>query len=52
MSHSESEAQVMDKRRAGSQTSGWCSVGGVRHTVGKLLKRATSLLENSSQSEV
>jgi len=26
--------------------------GGVRHTVGKLLRRATSLLQTSSQSEV
>jgi hypothetical protein len=55
----------MGKRRAGSQTSSLtpnhkksgidpipvCS-DGVQHTVGKLLRRATSLIQNSSQSEV
>jgi hypothetical protein len=60
-----SAAQVMGKRRVGSQTGNltpdhWksgidpipTSVRGVRHGVGKLLKRATRLLQTSSQSEV
>jgi hypothetical protein len=55
----------MGKRRAGSQirslTPDHKKLGidpillcadGVRHTIGKLLRRATSLLETSSQSEV
>jgi len=55
----------MGKRRAGSQTGSltpehkkWgidpipTSVEGVRHGVGRLLKRATRLLQTSSQSEV
>jgi len=60
-----STAQVMGKRRVESQTGSltpdhkksgidpipMCA-GGVRHTVGKLLRRATSLLQTSSQSEV
>jgi hypothetical protein len=60
-----STAQVMVKRRAGSQTGSLtldhkrseidpipvCE-DGVRHTVGKLFRRATSLLSTSSQSEV
>jgi hypothetical protein len=60
-----SATQVMGKRRAGSQTSNLtfdhkksgidpipvCE-DGVRHTVGKLMKRATSLLQTSSQSKV
>jgi hypothetical protein len=58
-------AHVMAKRRAGSQAGNLTSdhqksgidptsvrVGGVRYSVGKLLGRATSLLETSSQSEV
>jgi hypothetical protein len=60
-----SVAQIMVERRAGSQTgsstpdhkkSGIDPTSmfevGVRHTVGKLLRRATSLLHTSSQSEV
>jgi hypothetical protein len=58
-------AQVMAKRKAGSQTGSLIPdhqksridpmpmrAGGMWHTVGKLLTRATSLLEISSQSEV
>jgi hypothetical protein len=58
-------AQVMGKRRAGSQTGSLTPnhkksgidpipvcADGVRHTVGKLLRRATSLLQTSSQSKV
>ncbi len=58
-------AQVMVKRRAGSQIGSLTPdhkksgidpipmfVDGVQHTVGKLLRRATSLLQTSSQSEV
>jgi hypothetical protein len=58
-------AQVMVKRRAGSQTGSLTPdhkksgidpipvcADGVQHTVGKLLRRATSLLQTSSQSEV
>jgi hypothetical protein len=58
-------AQVMVKRRAGSQIDNLtpdhkksgidpipACVDGVRHTVRKLLKRATSLFQTSSQSEV
>jgi hypothetical protein len=58
-------AQIMTKRRAESQTGNWtpdreksgidpapgCAEG-VQQTVGKLLRRATSLLETSFQSEV
>jgi len=60
-----SAAQVMVERRAGSRIgnltpdhkkSGIDLIAvcenGVRHTLGKLLRRATSLLEISSQSEV
>jgi len=60
-----STAQVMGKRRVESQIDSltpdhkksgidpilMCA-GGVRHTVGKLLRRTTSLLQTSSQSEV
>jgi len=55
----------MVERRAGSQTDSLTPdhkkfgidpipvcVGEVPHTVGKLLRRATSLLQTSSQSEV
>jgi hypothetical protein len=59
-------AQVMGKRRAGSQTDNLTpdhhkksgidptptSAEGLRHGVGKLLKGATRLLQTSSQSEV
>jgi len=58
-------AQVMVKRRVGSQTDNLTPdhkksgidpiptcADGVRHIVGKLLRRATSLLQTSSQSEV
>jgi hypothetical protein len=57
--------QVMGKKRAGSQTGSLTHdhkksgidpipvcADGVRQTVGKLLRRATSLLQTSSQSEV
>jgi hypothetical protein len=58
-------SQVMAKRRAGSQTSNltpdheklgidptpMCA-NGVRHTIGKLSMKATSLLQTSSQSKV
>ncbi len=60
-----SAAQVMYKRRAGSQTGNLTpdhkksgidpiptSTGGVRHGVRKLSKRATRLLKTSSHSEV
>ncbi len=60
-----SEAQVIDKRKAGSLIGSLTpdyyksgidpnptSSGGVRHVVGKLSKRATRLLQTSSQSEV
>jgi hypothetical protein len=60
-----SATQVMAKRKAGSQTdnltpdhgkSGIDSIplrsGGVRHAVGKLLTRATTLVQTSSRSEV
>jgi len=60
-----SETQVMAKRRVGSQTinltpdhkkSGidviYLVVEGVRHTIGKLLMRATTLLQTALQSEV
>jgi hypothetical protein len=60
-----SAAQVMGKRRAGSQTGSLTPdhiksgidpiptcVGGVRHGVGKISRRATSLVQTSSQSEV
>ncbi len=60
-----SEAQVIVERRAGSQTGNLTPdhkqsgidltpmcVDGVRHTIGKLLRRATSFLQTSSQSEV
>ncbi len=57
-------AQIMGKRRVGSQTGSLTPdhkksgidpipvcVDEVRYTVGKLLRRATSLLQTSSQSE-
>jgi hypothetical protein len=60
-----SAAQVMVKRRAESQIGSLTPdhkksgidpipvcADGVRHTIGKLLRRAISLLETSSQSEV
>jgi len=60
-----SAAQVMVERRAGSQTGSLTPdhkklginpiptcVGGVKHTIGKLSRKATSLLQTSSQSEV
>jgi hypothetical protein len=60
-----STAQVMVKRRAGSQTGSLIPdhkksridsipvcAGGMRHTVGKLSRRATSSLQTLSQSEV
>jgi hypothetical protein len=60
-----SAAQVMGKRRAGSQTGNltpdhWKSgidplttcVGGVQHVVGKILTRATILVQTSSRSEI
>ncbi len=59
------ETQVMAKRRVGSQTASltpdrkksgidpiYLSVDDVRHTVGKLLTRATTLLQTASQFEV
>jgi hypothetical protein len=58
-------AQVMGKRRAGSQTGSLTPdhkksridpipvcAGGVWHTVGKLLRKATSFFQTSSQSKV
>jgi len=58
-------AQVMEKRKAGSQIGNLTPnhqksgidptpmcVGEMKHTFGKLSKRATSLLQTSSQSEV
>jgi hypothetical protein len=60
-----SVAQIMYKRRAGSQTASLTPdhqklridpmptyAGGVRHGVGKLVKRATRFLQTSSHSEV
>jgi hypothetical protein len=60
-----SKAQVMAKRRAGSQTGSLTldhqksgidltsvCAGGLRHTIGKFSRRTTSLLQTSSQSEV
>jgi hypothetical protein len=60
-----SETQVMPKRRVGSQTANltldhkksgidpiYLSAEGVRHTLGKLSMRATTLLQTASRSEV
>jgi len=60
-----SETQVMAKRRAGSQIANltpdhkksgiepiYLAAGGVPHIVGKLLTRATTLLQTAPQSKV
>jgi len=60
-----SEAQVMAKKKVGSQTGNLTldhqksgidptprRLGGVRHAIGKLSMRATNLFQTSSQSEV
>jgi len=60
-----SEAQVMAKRRAGSQIANltpdhkksrinpiYLTTGGVRHTVGKLWTGATTFLETALRSKV
>jgi len=65
MNHSDICSTSYGQRRAGSQTGNLTPnhkksginptpvcVDGVRHTIGKLLRRATSSLETSSQSEV
>jgi hypothetical protein len=65
ITHLESEAQIMAKRRAGSQNGNLTpdhkksgidpiclAAGGVPHTIGKLLTRATTLLQTTLRSEV